>query len=475
VRAILLTAVLFGCPRPPPPPAAPAAAPALRAAPTPPAVRWAVGDPSFPPNVLVLVIDDMGVDKQAIYQVHPQPSPTPVLDALASRSAVFRTAWATPGCTPTRAAALTGRYATHTTAGIPATMPGPAWQLPLSEVTIPEMLATAAIHWSSAAIGKWHLATYRSVDPAHHPVAQGFDWYAGSLANLNTDFPGTEKEDMVKRGYADWVKVDVSGAVVHEDRYATRVTADDAITLLSGLSPPWFGWVAWNAVHVPLDPPPADLWTGPIGAPGSPDRYDAVAGAMDAEIGILLAAIPPEVLATTVLVVFGDNGTPGHAIRPPLDTERGKMTLYPGGVRVPLYVSGPGIPAGFREQRVHVVDLLPTVAALAGADVSSLALDGQSFLPALGDPAAPGRDVLYTEYLAPNGPPPWRFVNRAARDDRFHLIAMQDGTEHLLDMTAGPDGGPDLLASGALPPEAATSLSKLRAEIALHRSMTATP
>ncbi len=466
----LVVGLLLGCPHPPQPTRAPHPPPGF--GPAASVARWTVGDPALPPNVLVLVIDDMGVDKQAFYGIHAQPSPTPVLDALAARSAVFRTAWATPGCTPTRAAAMTGRYATHTTAGIPASIFGPAWALPAAEVTIPEALARGPVAWSSAAVGKWHLATYGSAAPARHPLDQGFQSYVGSLGNLNADFPDAAKNDRVKRGYRDWVKVDLEGRFVLEGGYATEVTADDAIASISVLRPPWLGWVGWNAVHVPLDAPPTDLFAGLAGEdPRGPDRYDAVAGALDHEIGRLLDAIPPEVMASTVVVVFGDNGTPGHAIRPPLDATRGKMTLYPGGVRVPLYVSGPGIPAGFREQRVHVVDLLPTLVDLARGEVTGLDLDGESFLAALTDPAAPGRDVLYTEYLAPNGPPPWRFVRRAARDARYHLIALEDGTEHLLDMNVGPDGGPDLLAGGPLSPEASASLAALRAGVAARRSL----
>nr|MBA2320308.1 hypothetical protein [Deltaproteobacteria bacterium] len=114
-----------------------------------------------------------------------------------------------------------------------------------------------------------------------------------------------------------------------------------------------------------------------------------------------------------------------------------------------------------------VVDLLPTIAELAGAPPGE-GVDGESFLPALRDPAAPGRAILYTEYLGPNGPPPWRFVRRTARDARYQLIVLEDGTERLVDLEAGADGGPNLLVSGALPPDAVASLTGLRAEIALH-------
>ncbi len=430
------------------------------------AARWPAHPPAAPPNVLVLLIDDMGVDKQAIYGVSAHPAPTPNLDALAARSRVFRHAWATPGCTPTRAAALTGRYASRTGAGVPAPMNGPGWALPDAEQLIPEVLVGAPDRWSSAAIGKWHLADLASADAAGHARRQGFDVFTGTPGNPNADWPGTRGADGDLHGYYDHLLVDRDGRTRWSQTYLTTETADAALDILPDLAPPFFAWVAWNAVHVPLDPPPASLWSGSVGAPHSPERYDAVAGALDVEIGRLLRGIPPEVLAHTVVMVLGDNGTPEAAVRPPQRADRAKMTLYEGGVRVPWYVSGPGIAPGPTDALVHVVDLLPTVAAIAGAPLPADRIDGVSLLPVLADPAAQVREVVYTEFLAPNGPPPWNWHRRAARDARYKLI--DDGVQERLYDLGGvaEEGAP--LPLDALSVDAAAALSRLRAELARH-------
>ena len=82
--------------------------------------------------------------------------------------------------------------------------------------------------------------------------------------------------------------------------------------------------------------------------------------------------------------------------------------------------------------------------------------------------AAPGPAVVYTEHHSPNGPPPWKWRRRAARDAAYKLIVDEAGVERLYDVRSGKDDGPDLLAGGALTPEARASLVRLRAEIARH-------
>ena len=93
-----------------------------------------------PGNVLILVADDFGLDQMRVYGVASNPPPTPNLDLLAASGVVFRNVWSQPTCSPTRATLQTGRYGFRT--GIGATIDpftgGPA--LPLSEVTLPEML-----------------------------------------------------------------------------------------------------------------------------------------------------------------------------------------------------------------------------------------------------------------------------------------------------------------------------------------------
>jgi arylsulfatase A-like enzyme len=109
-------------------------------------------------NDVVALLDDVGVDKISAYYEGPTVPPTPNLNALARRGLLFRNAWATPSCSPTRAAVLTGRRGelTGLGSGIP---PGPG--MSPEEFTIADALREG--EYATAAIGKWHLEH----DPTH--------------------------------------------------------------------------------------------------------------------------------------------------------------------------------------------------------------------------------------------------------------------------------------------------------------------
>jgi arylsulfatase A-like enzyme len=129
--------------------------------PEPPALVTPEGRP---PNVLIVLLDDVGTDKIGAYAEHPRPAHTPNLDALAAEGVLFRNAWATPQCSPSRAALLTGRYGRRSGVGRTVQAYESSYELPPDELTLPEMLRGAPDAWDSSEVGKWHLATYASVD-----------------------------------------------------------------------------------------------------------------------------------------------------------------------------------------------------------------------------------------------------------------------------------------------------------------------
>ncbi len=149
---------------------------------------------------------------------------------------------------------------------------------------------------------------------------------------------------------------------------------------------------------------------------------------------------------------------------PPLDPSRSKGTLFDGGVRVPLIVTGPVVAAPGRtsDAPVHLVDLFATIADIEGIDTGALrgvvdpstplALDSVSMLPYLADPAAPAqRQFLFAEHFGPPGPPPYvRDDVATVRDDRFKLIRdYLGGTDQLYEYVPGAlDEGPDLIPVG---------------------------
>jgi hypothetical protein len=152
---------------------------------------------STPPNVLIILADDLGVDNVAVYGEDPQPPKTPNLDALAGQGVRFTNAYGYPICSPTRAALLTGRMARRTGMGAIVEW-NDTYELPLDEVLIPEMLELGGWDYSTTAVGKWHLSAPQTPNAFAHPNLQGFDTYKGVIHNLY--FEADDGEEHGKEG-----------------------------------------------------------------------------------------------------------------------------------------------------------------------------------------------------------------------------------------------------------------------------------
>src|SRR5262249_14087390 len=134
--------------------------------------------------VLVVVGDDMGVDRVGAYHEVPEPGHTPRIDQLAAKGVLFRNAWSSPVCSPTRAGVLTGRHAFRTGIGQPLAYEiAASGALSLRETLLPEVLKHAATPWHSVALGKWHLATV-DYGGLFHPMLSGFEQHIGTMASV---------------------------------------------------------------------------------------------------------------------------------------------------------------------------------------------------------------------------------------------------------------------------------------------------
>ena len=418
-------------------------------------------------NVLILLIDDVGVDKVGAYGA-PYAATTPQLDALARQGIRFDNAYAAPLCSPARAQLLTGRHGRRTGIGTITERDSNASELPPAARTLPEALQHAPEPWSNGAIGKWHLAGHAAPDWETHPNRQGFQHFAGTRGNPQY------KPD---RGYAAWSR-NVNGVVTTSDVYLTTGTVDDALARLEELPEPWLLYVAFNAAHVPIHLPPRRLLASPVprGASG-PRQHDAMIEAMDTEIGRLLRDMDQQVLARTTIVALADNGTSRFGLEtgqgPPRN--RIKDSVYQGGVRVPLIVTGPHVanPGTTEAALVHITDLFPTVLDLAGMpthgslelDGEITALDGVSLVPLLRGGSMPDR-LVYTELFEPNGPGPYREDRRSVRS-ATHELVRQRGADELYRIEGWWEGSPDLLANreGPLEPDDQAAYDVLFAEL----------
>lgn len=421
-----------------------------------------------PPNILLVLADDLGVDMVGVYDEGVAGPPTPTIDSLAARGVYFRNCWATTMCSPSRATIQTGRYSFRTGIGMIITQTAP--DLSLDERILPEVLGTLPTPYACAAIGKWHLGNAAGGGPLH-PNLSGYPHFVGTQENI-----------LATQGwsYYNWPK-DVNGTVTPCTTYATTDNVDEALAWIAQAPEPWFCYVAFNAPHNPWHEPPPSLHTRvlpPVDPRVQPRPfYEAMVEALDTELGRLLAGLGP-VLANTNVVFLADNGTPREVCLPPFMPNHAKLTIYEGGVNVPLVVAGPSVPVMGVEctALVNTTDLFATVLELAGGDLASLGVprDSKSLVPYIAAPDTPShRWWTYTEYFNPNGPGPWIAGRSAIRGERYKLVRTLGGTQpdELYDLEADPFELTDRLAPGQPP----LSREEWWAHFLLERQLTGMP
>jgi arylsulfatase B len=403
-----------------------------------------------PANVLIVVADDLGVDKIAAWEVGVDPPQTPTVDSLIERGARFGHAWAAPSCSSSRAMLQTGRYPWRTGIGR-AISPHGGTALHPDERTLAELvLEGAEDDWSTAYIGKWHLGSIRH-DMLHHPMVQGWENYQGAMGDLGE----SHAVDGLPMNYFDW-EVNDNGSVYRRTTYNTTALATSALDLASRMPEPWLLVVAFNAPHAPWHEPPAELVSGSaVGHSARARKYNGMVEALDTELGRLLDGMGHDLVARTNVFFLGDNGTPGDAVAPPLPIHQSKGSLFEGGIRVPLVAAGPDVAGGHRviNAPTSVTDLYATLAELSGiaADSALLAdIDGVSFAQLLADPSAPAhRTHIFSEQFPVTGRETEH--RRAIFDGRYKLIEQIGAVDELYDLD-GLDHEADDLMLGVLSP-----------------------
>lgn len=377
-----------------------------------------------PPNFVVIFADDMGYGDLSCYG-HPTIQ-TPHLDRLA-REGVRMTSFyvATPVCSPSRAALLTGRYPVR--CGMPGnTGPGSKKHLPASEVTIAEALKTAG--YRTMAVGKWHLGHQR---PELLPTGRGFDaWYGLPYSNdmrrpwVNTDIPLALYRDL-----------EPIEQPVDQDTLTERYTEEAVRFIKAAAGEPFFLYLPHSMPHLPVRT--SDRFRGRSGA----GLYGDVIETIDWSTGQIRAALEDAGVAENTLVIFtSDNGPwldlPDRMLQEgnerwhagsagPLRGSKG--TTYEGGMRVPMIAWWPGtLPAGRESAEVAAtIDVFPTLLKLAGVPIpEGRTIDGHDILPLLmGQAPSPHEHYYYFD----GGPlegvrrGPWKLLIREGETALFHL------------------------------------------------------
>lgn len=422
-----------------------ASAAAILVATTAGTVSGAQAQDRRPPNIVYIIADDVGY---ADVGFHGSDIATPALDRLAAEGAPLRQFYSQPLCTPSRAALMTGRYPFRyglQTGVIPS---GASYGLATDEVLLPQILGDAG--YRTALVGKWHLG---HGDQAFWPRQRGFDSFYGPLVGEIDHFEHTA------HGVPDWYR---DNMLVEEEGYDTTLLGDEAVRLIESHDPetPLFLELSFTAAHTPYQAP--DAWLDRYAGIADPQRraYAAMISAMDEQIGRVVAALEAKGMREDTLIVFqSDNGGTRSKMfagegavagdLPPSNApfRDGKGTLYEGGTRVVALMNWPGrIAPGEAPGMIHVVDMLPTIANLAGASTAGTKpLDGVDLWPALTGPGT--RDeIIYnvepTQAAVRQGP--WK----------LHWVATLPPAVELFNLDADPSettnlaaGHPDAVAA----------------------------
>ena len=388
-----------------------------------------VTDAQQRPNIVFILADDLGVNDLAVYGRRDHR--TPNLDALAARGVRFTSAYvASPICSPSRAALMTGRAPArvHITTYLPGRADAPSQRLlhppmrqalPLEETTLAERLRAAG--YATAAIGKWHLG-----GAGFTPREQGFDLYhPGQATTQPSDSEGGKGEYDLTREAERFIDA-------HRDR-------------------PFFLYLAHNNPHIPFSSQPA-LVEGNRGA--FEPTYAATIQTLDDAVGRLLRHLDNAGLRERTVVIFtSDNGglhmPEGRHPRVTHNTpfRAGKGYLYEGGLRVPLIVDGPGIAKRRVVDTPFInTDWLPTLLEMVGAPVTG-GIDGvsQVRLLASAEGRAPVRPLFWhIPHYTNQGSRP----AGAVRDGKWKLVEhYDDGKVELFDLSADVSETRDLSLS----------------------------
>lgn len=336
------------------------------------------------PNILLIVGDDMGYSDVGFHKC--KDIPTPNLDALAASGVRFTSGYVTgPYCSPTRAGLLTGRYQTRFGHEF---NPGGANGLPVTESTIANHLKTGG--YVTGIVGKWHLGSQQMM----HPQARGFDEFFGFLGGAHSYF----NAGGIMRGTTQIKELD----------YTTDAFGREAVAFVEKhKAEPWFLYLAFNAVHTPMNATDDRLAKFPNVEDKQRRTYDAMMLAMDENIGKVLKALKESGQQENTLVCFiSDNGGPtmkGVTVNGSsnLPLRGSKRTTLEGGVRVPFVVAWPGhIKPGVYEKPVIQLDLHATALAVAGvAAKPEWKLEGVDLLPFItGKAKGTPHEALYWQF-----------------------------------------------------------------------------
>ena len=343
------------------------------------------------PNILVILVDDLGYGDLSSYGAPDLKSPA--IDSLMAAGIRFDSFYANcPVCSPTRAALLSGTY--PDLVGVPGvirTIPHNNWGwLAPHAVLLPKPLKVAGYH--TAIVGKWHLG----LESPNRPNERGFDHFKGFLCDMIDDYYKHRRHG-INYFRENEKEIDPPG-------HATDLFTEWAIDYLDdrkGKKEPFFLYLSYNAPHTPIQPP-AD-WLAKVkarenGITDQRAKLVALIEHLDDGIGQVIAALKKNGQDKNTLIIFtSDNGGQLSVGARCGNHRGGKQDMYEGGLKVPTCAVWPGhIKPGMRSNlRGLSMDIYPTACEAASAKVPKY-VEGVSLLPTLlGKPQIIKRDMIF--------------------------------------------------------------------------------
>ena len=347
-----------------------------------------------PPNVVIVFTDDQGYGDLSSAG-HPTIH-TPHIDALAANGVKLTQFYvASPVCSPSRAALLTGSYPKRVGMHKHVIFPEYDYGLHTDEVTIADMLRERG--YATGCFGKWHLG-HR---PGLMPLDQGFDEYYGvpysndmSQFHRNADTKYKFRLPLMRGNEViEWEP---------DQALLTKNSTNEAVRFIDEhADEPFFAYVPYSMPHIPIYASEDFAGTSARGL------YGDVIEEIDWGVGQLVAALERNGVLDNTLVVFATDNGPWLPFKLKGGSagllRGGKGSNWEGGQRVPFVAQWPArIPAGTLHTEIATtMDLLPTIAACSGAALPSATLDGHDITDLLtGIPGATSPTEAFVYYTS---------------------------------------------------------------------------
>ena len=345
------------------------------------------------PNVLVIMVDDLGYGDLASYGSEDVKSPH--IDKLFSEGMRLNKFYANcPVCSPTRAALLTGRY--QELVGVPGvirTHPQNNWGwMDPKATTLAQKFKEGGYH--TGMVGKWHLG----LESPNVPNDRGFDFFHGFLGDMMDDYYKHQRHGQ------DYMMLNKKK--IFPEGHATDLFSDwasDYLKSRAGKKQPFFFYLAYNAPHTPIQPPKD--WEEKVlkrekGIDPKRAKLLALIEHIDHGIGEVLQTLKETGQEENTIVMFtSDNGGQLNVGANNDPWRDGKQSMYEGGLRVAFCAKWPGrIKAGSRSDHIALtMDIYPTVLEASGIKPND-GIEGRTFLPTLLGKGQPQyqRDLFFT-------------------------------------------------------------------------------